>query len=36
MTKMARTKRTTKDKLMDAAERLFARKGFHGASRCVT
>jgi AcrR family transcriptional regulator len=29
---MARTKRTTKDKLMDAAEKLFARRGFHGAS----
>ncbi len=29
---MARAKRTTKDKLMDAAERLFARRGFHGAS----
>jgi AcrR family transcriptional regulator len=29
---MARAKRTTKDKLMDAAEGLFARKGFHGAS----
>jgi AcrR family transcriptional regulator len=29
---MGRQKRTTKDKLMDAAERLFARKGFHGAS----
>ncbi len=29
---MARAKRTTKDKLLDAAERLFARKGFHGTS----
>src|SRR5271165_2680555 len=29
---MARAKRTSKDKLMDAAERLFARQGFHGAS----
>ena len=29
---MARPKRTTKDKLMDAAEKLFARRGFHGAS----
>jgi AcrR family transcriptional regulator len=29
---MSRPKRTTKDKLMDAAEKLFARKGFHGAS----
>jgi len=29
---MTRPKRTTKDKLMDAAEKLFARKGFHGAS----
>jgi AcrR family transcriptional regulator len=29
---MARTKRTTKDKLMDAAEKLFAKRGFHGAS----
>jgi AcrR family transcriptional regulator len=29
---MTRPKRTTKDKLMDAAEKLFARRGFHGAS----
>jgi AcrR family transcriptional regulator len=29
---MGRPKRTTKDKLMDAAEKLFARRGFHGAS----
>lgn len=29
---MARAKRTTKEKLMDAAEKLFARKGFHGTS----
>ncbi len=29
---MSRPKRTTKDKLMDAAEKLFARRGFHGAS----
>jgi AcrR family transcriptional regulator len=29
---MPRSKRTTKDKLMDAAERLFARRGFHGTS----
>jgi len=29
---MPRPKRTTKDKLMDAAEKLFARSGFHGAS----
>jgi AcrR family transcriptional regulator len=29
---MARAKRTTKDKLLDAAEKLFARKGFHGTS----
>ena len=29
---MPRPKRTTKDKLMDAAEKLFARRGFHGAS----
>jgi AcrR family transcriptional regulator len=29
---MARPKRTTKDKLMDAAEKLFARRGFHGTS----
>jgi AcrR family transcriptional regulator len=29
---MARSKRTTKDKLLDAAEKLFARKGFHGTS----
>jgi AcrR family transcriptional regulator len=29
---MARVKRTTKEKLMDAAEKLFARKGFHGTS----
>ena len=29
---MPRHKRTTKDKLMDAAEKLFARRGFHGVS----
>jgi AcrR family transcriptional regulator len=29
---MSRSKRTTKDKLMDAAEKLFARKGFYGAT----
>lgn len=29
---MARHKRTTKEKLMDAAEKLFARRGFHGTS----
>ncbi|MHB8814038.1 MAG: TetR/AcrR family transcriptional regulator [Steroidobacteraceae bacterium] len=29
---MARSKRTTKEKLLDAAEKLFARRGFHGAS----
>jgi AcrR family transcriptional regulator len=29
---MARAKRTTKDKLMDAAEKLFARRGIHGTS----
>lgn len=29
---MSRPKRTTKDKLMDAAEKLFARKGFYGSS----
>jgi AcrR family transcriptional regulator len=29
---MARAKRTTKEKLMDAAEKLFARRGFHGTS----
>ena len=29
---MPRSKRTTKDKLMDAAEKLFARRGFHGTS----
>lgn len=29
---MTRTPRTTKDKLMDAAEKLFARRGFHGTS----
>lgn len=29
---MPRPKRPTKDKLMDAAERLFARRGFHGTS----
>lgn len=29
---MSRPKRTTKDKIMDAAEKLFARRGFHGAS----
>src|ERR1019366_5153766 len=29
---MTRPKRTTKDKLMDAAEKLFARRGFHGTS----
>ena len=31
-TYMGRPKRTTKDKLMDAAEKLFARRGFHGSS----
>ncbi len=30
--KMSRPKRTTKDKLMDAAEKLFARRGFYGSS----
>jgi AcrR family transcriptional regulator len=29
---MARPKRTTKDKLMDAAEKLFARRGYDGTS----
>jgi len=29
---MPRTKRATRDKLMDAAEKLFARRGFHGTS----
>ncbi len=29
---MPRPRRTTKDKIMDAAEKLFAQKGFHGAS----
>jgi AcrR family transcriptional regulator len=29
---MPRPKRTTKDKLLDAAEKLFARRGFHGTS----
>jgi AcrR family transcriptional regulator len=29
---MPRPKRATKDKLMDAAEKLFARRGFHGVS----
>jgi AcrR family transcriptional regulator len=29
---MTRSKRTTKDKLMDAAEKLFARRGYHGTS----
>jgi AcrR family transcriptional regulator len=29
---MTRPRRTTKDKLMDAAEKLFARRGFHGTS----
>src|ERR1035438_4318422 len=29
---MTRPKRTTKDKLMDAAEKLFARRGYHGTS----
>lgn len=29
---MTRPKRTTKDKLMDAAEKLFAKRGFHAAS----
>ena len=29
---MPRAKRTTRDKLMDAAEKLFARRGFHGTS----
>ena len=29
---MARAQRTTKEKLLDAAEKLFARKGFHATS----
>jgi AcrR family transcriptional regulator len=29
---MIRPKRTTRDKLMDAAEKLFARRGYHGTS----
>lgn len=29
---MPRPKRPTKEKIMDAAERLFARRGFHGTS----
>ena len=29
---MARSKRTTREKLLDAAEKLFARRGFHGTS----
>jgi AcrR family transcriptional regulator len=29
---MTRPQRSTKDKLMDAAEKLFARRGFHGTS----
>jgi AcrR family transcriptional regulator len=29
---MARARRNTKDKLLDAAEKLFARKGFYGTS----
>lgn len=29
---MPRSKRTTKEKLLDAAEKLFARRGFHGTS----
>jgi AcrR family transcriptional regulator len=29
---MARSKRPTKEKIMDAAEQLFARRGFHGTS----
>ena len=29
---MPRPKRPTKDKIMDAAEKLFARRGFHGTS----
>jgi AcrR family transcriptional regulator len=29
---MPRPRRTTRDKLMDAAEKLFARRGFHGTS----
>ena len=34
---MARSKRTTKEKLLDAAEKLFARQGFHGTSlRAIT
>lgn len=34
---MARPRRATKEKLMDAAEKLFARRGFHGASvRAIT
>ena len=32
MLQTTRTKRTTKDRLMDAAEKLFARRGFHGTS----
>src|SRR5271163_99426 len=30
--RMPRPKRPTKDKIMDAAEKLFARRGFHGTS----
>jgi AcrR family transcriptional regulator len=34
---MARPRRTTKEKLLDAAEKLFARKGYHGTSlRTIT
>jgi AcrR family transcriptional regulator len=34
---MARRRRTTKEKLLDAAEKLFARKGYHGTSlRTIT
>lgn len=29
---MSRPRRTTSDKLMDAAEKLFAKRGFHGTS----
>jgi len=34
---MPRPRRTTKEKLLDAAEKLFARKGYHGTSlRTIT
>src|ERR1700690_2727752 len=34
---MPRPKRPTKEKIMDAAEKLFARRGFHGTSvRAIT